>query len=195
MLLASSEDVYITDSGYIAQHADRKGLGLKTKEQEEEEDDEFDEQGNPIKADIIGKAEEKKKKKKAALALAAAEVNPLADPSSCCLRAACLNEDNMPPPADMPPIWMKSFAIAPAPRIPGPDPPLREEPMQGTQSAWNTATSFGGSQMAGGAGGHTMNSFGMNQTGGMSQAGGGRRGKKKTEDQMRSSKVKFADAP
>jgi len=137
MMLASQDDVYLSAAGYITKKVDKQEAEMEEKELTEAQKKEK-------------KEKEKRKKESAALAMMPDDFDPVADPTTACLRGACIDETFNPPPQDMPPSWMKGAAIAPAPRILGPDPPLRKREVPGpnTQSAfWNSKTSFGMNQM------------------------------------------------
>lgn len=179
MMLQDNSNVYLSAAGYITKHIDHL-------EEEDQSKDEKDKDKG-----------EKKKKKKAkqlsGLALEVEELDPLTDPTSACLRGACLDETFNPPPTDMPPPWMKRTAIAPAPRILAADPPLRDyRDVGGTQSAfWNSKSSFGMNQ-SGGPMGRSMNSFGKSQLGDSMASFGQSQGQSPTSKRG-GGQVKFSD--
>lgn len=148
MMMMDQEDVYMTASGYIAKH-------VKNMDAAEDAQDHQD-------RETTKKNEVRKVKK--GLAMHGEELKPLTDPSTAALRAAALDETFMPPPADMPPKWMKVATTFPAPRNTNPDPPLRsirDSSTAGTQSAfWNSKASFGITGMN-----QTMDSWGEEQPG------------------------------
>lgn len=163
MMLEENVNVFISDSGYIHKKAERDlEQGQVTNENEKGE------KGGKGKGKGKGKIGRKRRAMEA-LAMQPQELDPLSDPTSSCLRAACTDEERNPPPEDMPPSWMKAFAVAPAPRFIGADPPLRKPQVPGpaTQEGfYASATTFGASQMGGMS---PKSSFAMNQVGGMSQ--------------------------
>lgn len=182
MLESDDKNVYLSAAGYITRHIDPIG----------------DEQ-DPAEAKKKEKeARKKQREKKAAAALAIVddELDVLKDPTTACLRGACLDETFNPPPADMPPLWMKRAAIAPAPANRAPDPPLRAQavPGLGTQSAfWNSRSTFGQqshamNQTADTWGGVTATSFGKSRMDGF-----GNSPSKSPKRNPNSSQVKFSD--
>lgn len=180
IMMESDENVYISSTGHIARKLDRFTQEETAEEAADKNKQKLEEnsaQGS------TAKGKEQKKKKLAALAVDEAELDFLADPTSACLRGACLDESFNPPPTDMPPSWMKRAAIAPAPRRLGPDPPLRPPSQAGNSFAsgfWNSQTSFN-NQTGGSWGTTAMTTFGKSQAGGQSP------------NQFRDSKVKFSD--
>jgi len=139
MMLKDNENTYMTSAGYITQHLDP--LAHENKEDETESSDE-DEDGK------------KKKKKKKKVKKTAEKVfdpleeiigNPMQYPEELAELGACLDEEYNAPIDILPPSWMKVATIAPAPRILGPDRPLRpnrakprsRHPWNQTQNSWS----------------------------------------------------------
>lgn len=128
-----NDNVYITATGHIHRRGD-----LKEVEEEEEPETPEEPEGsdagsdNPDYVPRPKKMSKEEKKKAAAAALEREQsqdpfvrgLDPMAHPADSCLRAACLDESELPPPSDKPPAWMKGAAICPAPRVRGEDPPL-----------------------------------------------------------------------
>jgi len=163
MMMQSGEDIYLNEAGYVTKHI---GVYDKAEEMFENQDP------NEKKEKAKRQKQAKQDAKKASLAHDEEELDPLNDPTSACLRGACLDETFNPPPVDMPPPWMKRAAIAPAPRILKPDPPLWRQvpPGASTQSSFRqTNTSYGGHgrtslQFSGQTLGASATSFGKSQT-------------------------------
>jgi len=180
MMLADNDNVYLTSAGYIAQHVEGIGTGFADEEHSEsgdEADEDEMERAAAVEAGEvpISKAERKlmKKKKAEEAARLKKEGDPLGDPTNSCLQACVFQEDHNPPPKDMPPLWMKSFAIAPAPRLAGPDVPLRERDIQAASNRGMQATTFGASTRGGGqAGKGGGKGDGKDGKGGTNQVGG-----------------------
>lgn len=135
MMLKDNENTYMTSAGYITQHVDP----LKLKEEEEESSSE----------DENGKKKKKKKKpvkkgiqEKVVDPLEEIIGNPMQHPVELAELGACLDEEYNAPIELLPPTWMKSATIAPAPRILGPDRPLRlNGSNRRSQHAWNQTQS------------------------------------------------------
>jgi len=128
MMLASNEQTYMTEAGYITQHVDPFAASYGGA-------NEAVKGGGAVDAAAIGvdkKPEDgdKKKKKKGKekqVTIMEPQIigNPVDDPEHLAMLGACMDEEFNAPIDLLPPSWMKKCAVAPAPRIRGPDPPMR----------------------------------------------------------------------